>query len=72
MLLRVRAIADQRGLRENVRIAEIRFSLVGGQLRETQNQGSSRNSRCRSTFCAPAKGRTRFELSELCGLRDPQ
>jgi hypothetical protein len=40
LLLRVRAIEDFRRMWKDVRVAEVCFAVVGGELRETQNQNA--------------------------------
>lgn len=61
LLLWLRASQGFRGLRENVRIAEVCFALVGRNLQETSLERSGRNSRRRAPHTSPGSLRARFE-----------
>lgn len=54
MLLRMHAAEDVGGMRENVRVAEVRVAVVGGYLRETKGEDADGESRSRAAVSAPA------------------
>ena len=62
LLLRLLASQNLRGLRENVRIAERRFAVVGRDLQETSLQGSRRDARCWPARTSSRTFRARFPI----------
>src|SRR6516164_6635221 len=61
LLLRLLASPNLGGLRENVRIAEIRFAVVGRDLQETSLQRSRRDARCWPARTSSRTFRARFQ-----------
>ena len=61
LLLRLLASQNLCGLRENVRIAEIRFAVVGRNLQETSLQCSRRDTRCWPARTSSRTFRARFQ-----------
>ena len=61
LLLRLLASQNLCGLRENVRIAEIRFAVVGRDLQETSLQRSRRDARCWPARTSSRTFRARFQ-----------
>jgi hypothetical protein len=62
LLLRLLASQNLGGLRENVRVAKIRFAVVGGDLQETSLQCSRRDARCWPARTSSRTFRARFPI----------
>jgi hypothetical protein len=67
LLLRLLASQNLCGLRQNVRIAEIRFAVVGRDLQETSLQGPRRDARCWTARTSSRTFRARFHQIIPCG-----
>jgi hypothetical protein len=62
LLLRLCSLKDLRGLQQNVRVAEVCFAVVGGDVREAPSEPSRRESRRGATVAQTLACRAGIEV----------